>query len=635
MFRRAHEPERVAAMRTRRAHWIGAGVLLATIAFGAAVRIETALSLPAFQAKRPEGMLKSDPALLYYVTERILASGGLPPDDFRADPRIEHPATSDIPAMFTVGQEFLVAWTHRLVGDGLPLHVSCVIAMGLFASLAALGVYGLALELTGRAPWAAFAALLYALTPANYRTIGFVLVREDFSLPFFALHLWLLARAVRLRTTPAILAAALALVAALATWHAMTFVATLAAGCVFAWFLRTGQNPLATPRSWWFPAALGAASLVVPVLRAKLFLLSVPMQVAVAMPVAAALAKRSPHPAAGRVGGGVAAALVAFTLALMATRWITGEGGDYGHVFEFVWSKLRFLGVRPEDPASLPFGARLLWQGPFGTGTPAHLLEMLAATGVLLPVAALTEVPRWVRGRGEAAVPLLMAFALASAVAALLIRRMEVVCGLVAPVAAVVLLSRLRPAPMAAWILGVALVQAAVFAGFVRDYSLDRWYDPVRTAALAGAIEWIRDELPHGGAIAADFVSSPAILAHTGHPVVLQPKYETRRSRDRIERFVNALYHRSPAGFRSVLIDDFDARYLLVDLPLLFDSRYQAGIPHAEARVPAASAAAALLNPALEVYGAVPGFRLLYRSPGDLSLIRIYDLEAPDRRPAP
>jgi hypothetical protein len=400
MFRRGHEPGRVAAMRRHRANWIGAGALLATIAFGTAVRIETALSLPAFQAKRPEGMLKSDPALLYYITERILASGGLPPDDFRADPRIEHPATSDIPAMFTVGQEFFVAWTHRLFGDGLPLHVFCVIAMGLFASLAAVGVYGLTLELTGQAPWAAFAALLYALTPANYRTIGFVLVREDFSLPFFALHLWLLARAVRLQTRTSILSAALALVAALATWHAMTFVATLAAGCVFAWFLRTGQNPLATGRAWWFPAVLGAAALVVPVLRAKGFLLSAPMQVAVVMPVAAALAKRSPHPAAARVGGGLAAAIVAFALSLAATRWIAGEASDYGHVFEFVWSKIRFLGARPEDPAALSFGARLLWQGPFGTGSPEHLLEALAATGVLLPVAVLTEVPRWVRGRG-------------------------------------------------------------------------------------------------------------------------------------------------------------------------------------------------------------------------------------------
>ena len=616
-------------MREGTARWIGAGVLLAAIAFGSVARIHTALSLPGFDATRAEGMLKSDPALLYYITQRILEAGGLPPEDFRSDPRIEHPAESDIPAMFTVGQEFFVAWTYRLLGDGLPLHVFCVLVMGVFASLCAIGVYGLTLELTGKVPWAAFAAGMYAITPASYRTVGFVLVREDFSLPFFALHLWLLARAARVRTPISIVIAALALAAALATWHAMAFVVTLGAGCVYAWFLRSGQNPLSTRRSWWFPAVLAGASLIVPVLHAKLFLLSVPMQIAVAMPVAAAFERRSRNPAAARVLGGVAAWIVAFTVSLALTRLVAGDAGDYGHVLEFVWSKLRHLGVLPEDPLELPFGARLLWQGPFATSSPAQLLRALAATGVLLPVAVLAAVPRWRSGRGDGREPVLMAFALACIVAALLIRRLEILCGLVAPVALAVLLSRLRPAPLAAWTVGLALVQAAAFANHLGGYSLNRWYDPQKAAALSETIDWMRAHLPGEGAIAADFVSSPAILAHTGRPVVLQPKYETRRSRERIERFIEALYRRSPSGFRRVLVDEFGARYLLVDLPLLFDSRYQAGIGYDVAHVPAGSAAAALLHPEAEVYANVAGFRLLYATSGELPLLRIYELEAP------
>jgi len=75
-------------MRERTARWIGAGVLLAAIAFGSVARIHTALSLPGFDSTRAEGMLKSDPALLYYITQRILEAGGLPPEDFRSDPRI-------------------------------------------------------------------------------------------------------------------------------------------------------------------------------------------------------------------------------------------------------------------------------------------------------------------------------------------------------------------------------------------------------------------------------------------------------------------------------------------------------------------------------------------------------------------
>ena len=60
-------------MRERTARWIGAGLLLAAIAFGSAARIHTALSLPGFDATRAEGMLKSDPALLYYYRKDLVA----------------------------------------------------------------------------------------------------------------------------------------------------------------------------------------------------------------------------------------------------------------------------------------------------------------------------------------------------------------------------------------------------------------------------------------------------------------------------------------------------------------------------------------------------------------------------------
>jgi len=46
-------------------------------------------------------------------------------------------------------------------------------------------------------------------------------------------------------------------------------------------------------------------------------------------------------------------------------------------------------------------------------------------------------------------------------------------------------------------------------------------------------------------------------------------------------------------------------------------------------RVPAGSAAAALLHPEAEVYANVAGFRLLYATSGELPLLRIYELEAP------
>jgi len=183
--------------------------LAVLLAFGSWVRIDTALSLPEFDAERAEGMLKSDPGLLYYMTQRVVDSGGGLPEDFRADLRIEFPLESDLPAMFTVGQEFLVAWLYLLFGADIPLHTFALIVMAIIASAVVLGVFGLATEVTGSRAWGGFAAALCVLLPSNYRSLSFIFLREDLSLPIYALHLWLLARAVRLRTPSAFFLAGL------------------------------------------------------------------------------------------------------------------------------------------------------------------------------------------------------------------------------------------------------------------------------------------------------------------------------------------------------------------------------------------------------------------------------------------
>jgi hypothetical protein len=600
--------------------------LLACIGFGAWVRIGTAFSLAIFDAARPQQMLQSDPALLYYITERIAEAGGLPPGDFRADARVEHPDGSDLPAIEAVGQEFLVAWSYLLLGRRVPLVAVCVIAMGIAASLAAVGVYGLARELTGSTAFAAFAAALFALTPANYRTLGFLLIREDLSLPLFALHLWWLARAARVRTAPACALAALALVAALATWHAMLFLALAEAGVLLAWFLRTGQNPLAAPRAGWFAVALALGSQLVPVLRAKHFLLSPPALVTWALLAAAWLERQW---GAGRGATRVAAlGALAAGLALAAALeplW-PGPFGEYGHVFELAFAKLRHLGELPRDPSSIPFGARLLWQGPFETGFLKVPLAMLGIAGVLLPVAVLTGLPGWLRGQGDVRSLLLLGFAGLSIALAIGVLRLVVVAGLVAPVALALLLRRVR-GPTAAWAAGVLAIAAWTLAAHLRDYDakLADWYPPQRQQELAETVDWIGAHVPPGEAIAGDFISSAAVLAHSRHRIVLQPKYETRRSRERIERFLMSLYHDSPARFQRLLRDEFHARYLLVDIGALWFARYPAGLPRDAPSPPAGSAAELLVRAELPD-APVPGFRLLYASSGRPPVFRLFEV---------
>src|SRR6185436_19410917 len=159
-------------------HVLGIACLIAVIAYSATLRIYYTLHDANFDRVNAASLLRTDPAFLYYVTERIALNHGLPPSDFRADPRLEWPELTDIPAIETVGQEFYVAWTWLATGRSMPLHVWSVWAMSIWASLVAVGVYGAAFELTRKVRWAVGAAALWAVMLGNYRTLGFVLIRE-------------------------------------------------------------------------------------------------------------------------------------------------------------------------------------------------------------------------------------------------------------------------------------------------------------------------------------------------------------------------------------------------------------------------------------------------------------------------
>ena len=183
---------------------------------------------------------------------------------------------------------------------------------------------------------------------------------------------------------------------------------------------------------------------------------------------------------------------------------------------------------------------------------------------------------------------------------------------------------------------GLGLVQTVSFATYMHGYEarLERWYQPQQQGELARVERWIGEQIPPDAAIAADFVNSTGVLVHSGNPIVLQPKYETRRSRDRIEAFLGTLFHQPLDAFARLLRERFATRYLLLDLHLVWGARYQAGLPMSAWRPIEGTAAFDLLNPNPRVYQHVPGFKLLYTSEDDTAFWRLYELDAANENAA-
>ncbi|HED64403.1 MAG TPA: hypothetical protein ENJ09_02495 [Planctomycetes bacterium] len=583
-------------------HALGLLALALVVLIAGVARARTVLASPSFAGEPPEALLRSDPGLLLYITDRIVAGGGLPPADFRADPRVQAPEGTDLAAEFTVGQEFLVAWAAKWCAPGVSLHIVALWVSSLLASAAAVGVYLLVVSRTRSPGWALLAALLFSVLPANSRTLGFVLMREDLAIPLFALHLGLLGWAERRRDARAFLLAGLAAGAALATWFAMGFVFALELGCLGLWFLRGNRSPFEARGAW---AALVGPVLVatlVPALRATGFLVSIPMLVAFSL-LGVGLA-RGMGRLRSRAAGAFVSIVAPFVLLCVVTLLDPGRSSRR-HVFELLLAKVRLGGRRPVDPTAIPFDARLLWQGPFETLAPSDLYRWIGALGWVLALVFCVLAVRSRRKLGGFDA-LLAALLLVSLPAAWAVGRLVVLVGLFLPMLAG--LARLGPDRRRVLPLVLVLLLARVsgYRSELAGWSFP-WYGSAESRReQAELVAWVGDHVPPDEVVAADFVTSTPLLLFDGSRIVLQPKYDTERSRRRIEEYLRVFAGPSAKELARVLGDRFRSTLLVTDDALRADLEWTAGIvPTAEAKAVGYDAAA------LEA----AGFESLYRSP--------------------
>lgn len=573
-----------------------AALLLALLVlFSATLRVQIAQRDTNFANATTEGLLKSDPALVHYITSRIAEHGGTLPTELRPDPLVEHPAGLDLASALTIGQEYLIAWTHIAIGGEAPIHETALYLMALTAACTLLGVYGIAREWSSSHAWGLTAALLWTLTPAAYRSAGSLFLREDLAFPLLAAFLWCLLRARRTRARSDHITAGLLLGLALATWHASAHFALLIGLCLLASLLLGAERPTSPKIALLLPLTAALCVALFPVGRARLLFLTP----AIFAFTAAALANRASSDRSRRA----AETIGVFFAGTILSRLIGGGVLQDAHVHELLLAKLTHLGQRPIDPAVLSFDARLLWQGPFDTTTPS-------AGALLLGLSALALLTTLRRATLSAFARCLL---LSSTAAAWLITRVLILPAVLLPAAAAAWAARHPRGRSIATVL--LLTQAALFAQHLRTQELSWYKPPGRQAELAAMIAAVSQHVPPGEAVATDFMNSTAILTHTRRPILLQPKYELDRSRRAAESYLRGFFYSDAATFRRSLLEEHDCRYLLVDrFTLGYLSTYTAGLRADE--LPANSTpAAALLSQDDATLRSLPGYELLWRSP--------------------
>lgn len=503
--------------RTRLA--VCVGLVCVLYVFHVGLKTTKIFSNPTWDAQDETGQFWSEFAFHYRFAKFFSEH---PPRDWARlarDRDVQHPDTVNDWAEFTVAMEVPVGLLYRWLKPDMPLHVFVVWYDCIVSSLSLFAIFFLARALWRSDGAGLFASALYAtLYPGYGRTVKNLFLREDFALPLILFAMFFSVRMLQQEGARNQIAAALLWLAALASWHLTQFVLAVAVAAAVLVYLGKGE----TPRRPVFVLMMAVGAVVVPVLWAKQFYISPAMCVLYALSLAVWI--DGGRKKAVKVFVGSAAGL------LVLGWWLQKSYGEYAHVYQLFLYKLRFLGVKPDDPAMLSQEARLLWEGAFNTAEWAEFWRSLQWCLPFSLLAALARRPKTEVARGIFATFTLLLFPLAW-----LVVRYFTFLGFAAAVMAGGLIAR-----TGIW-WKLAVLAAAIWQFAVLDFKpLERpqpgpdEYRPV--------VQWLRQNTPTNAVVLASISESPVFWAHTGRPIILHSKFENRRIRQRYERLLDSIY---------------------------------------------------------------------------------------------
>jgi len=305
---------------------------------------------------------------------------------------------------------------------------------------------------------------------------------------------------------------------------------------------------------------LAAGGLIVPVLRAKQFYLTPMMCALYALSMSV------------WINGGRRRACLVFAgwlVGLLAVSTLLSRSyGEYAHVYEMFFYKLRFLGRRPANPALLPWDARVLWEG--GAFNTADLPEFWRSLKWCGPLGVIAVLLLSSRKKGAAPTNVFIVFTILLVLLAWMAVRSFIFLGFAVPVLVVGLLTR------SAWwklvIFSAAVWQLVTlnFRPLNREQPTPAEYRPIVT--------WLVDNTPTNAVLLGSIGDSPVFLAETGRPIIMHSKFENRRIRERYREMLGAIY-----GSEDQFYDfahKYGADYFVYDIGFLYDGeesrRYKA-----------------------------------------------------------
>lgn len=504
-------------------------------------------------------------ALQYRRVKIIHDTGSLPVRDVM----VQYPEGVNTRTSYTLGSEYLYAALSNLFPDHMPFANRL---RWLEAGWFCLGIPLLALWLRvwRRSWWAAgTGAAFYAVAlSAVIRSTGQELSRENFALPILLAHYLCDAASQRaggtVRRLGLQLGSALLLGLALSCWDLIQYPVLLRMGWM-SWRAWRGSASAKDPvfQGWCIQAAvLALVGLVHPYYRSHGWLLSPAMLMAYATLGLAGL--RQARAARWRVWAEGFRRSTLTWLGLFALGSLVGHvtayGQAYRHFGSLFWAKLRYLNVKPEDPALLSFDQRIMWVPALHS---AHwgLLQTLFPAILYLTFIAILLVFISFRKRPDQKVGELLFSTVASFIAFWFFARFHVYLALFASALLGVWAGQVgQYRTLGRWIAGILLATGWSVEAMHTLQRPERWGRiNVYYKELDELADWLHEHVAPEPVL-ANFGASAYIATYGKCPIVLHPKFEDRVIRDRVKAYGEQLFSGTEQSFRD-WADDVGVRY--------------------------------------------------------------------------
>lgn len=488
------------------------------------------------EEKEGEIPFTMESAYLYYFSNIIAENKTVPLIDFKA----QNPEGIDPQAKLSLTLDYALGWTYRHFFPEISYTTFLRIAQPIILCLSIFIVFGIAFQISHDPLSAIWASLLYAFSTSSIlRSTGIEYSRENFALPLLFLHFSLLLADSTLLTS---FLAAAALGCALTIWDGSQIYFTL---WMILEILRTLLKKSAPPpprqssffstlreRNFIHLAGIIPLSLFHPYLRDHHFFFSPAMSGLYILSMSQLFYKHQKR-------------LLLMLLPLGFALWLFSPYLEtYHHMIQLILYKIKFLNVKPANPALLPFDVRVLW-------TPAlHALAWDSLKNILPLLFIAIPGSFYLWKRRKPFFFFLLSFIISFFILTLAFVRLEVYCVffLACLIGSLPLGLNSRGLKRSIfWNSCVFLVLLFEAEGITKDFS--RFERPVPYPYLEGVVHWIGEHTPRQAIVLANFGLSPSFLAYSHRGIILQPKYESPDMRQKIEAFAKTLFEISEESF--------------------------------------------------------------------------------------